>query len=171
MVLFLHVGLFKSIFLYETVEKARIFSSSFDFFFLVYTLYILPLKLFLLHSCFTKTQTLRAPLGHAMYLECPFTLFDFCSWLYNEEEYAVSLEIPINQVTHESIFVLFFIRNSRNMIIFKHNCLEELGFKIHLPKFSFPIWHFKMLYYISHHQSASSPFAFQAVNTDRCKWQ
>ena len=26
-----------------------------------------------------------------------------------------------------------------NMIIFKHNCLEELGFKIHLPKFSFPI--------------------------------
>lgn len=33
MVLFLHVGLFKSIFLYETVEKARIFSSSFDFFF------------------------------------------------------------------------------------------------------------------------------------------
>ena len=28
-------------------------------------------------------------------------------------EYAVSLEIPINQVIHESIFVLFFIRNSR----------------------------------------------------------
>ena len=24
-------------------------------------------------------------------------------------EYAVSLEIPINQVTHESIFVLFFV--------------------------------------------------------------
>ena len=41
MVLFLHVGLFKSIFLYKTVEKARIFSSSFDFFFFfsIHTLY------------------------------------------------------------------------------------------------------------------------------------
>lgn len=29
------------------------------------------------------------------------------------KECAASLEIPINQVTHESIFVHFFIRNSR----------------------------------------------------------
>ena len=86
MVLFLHVNLFKSIFLYKPVEKARIFSSSFEFFFfLVYTLYILPLKLFLLHSCFTETQTPTGPTWSAMYLEYPFTLFDFCSRLYNEE--------------------------------------------------------------------------------------
>lgn len=85
MVLFLHVGLFKSIFLYKTVEKARIFSSSFDLFFLVYTLYILPLKLFLLHSCFTEAQTPTGPTWSSMYLEYPFTLFDFCSRLYNEE--------------------------------------------------------------------------------------
>ena len=87
MVLFLHVNLFKSIFLYKPVEKARIFSSSFGFFFffLVYTLYILPLKLFLLHSCFTETQTPTGPTWSTMYLEYPFTLFDFCSRLYNEQ--------------------------------------------------------------------------------------
>ncbi|KAG5194470.1 hypothetical protein JEQ12_013267 [Ovis aries] len=42
-------------------------------------------QLFLLHSCFTKTQTPTGPTWSAMYLEYPFTLFDFCSWLYNEE--------------------------------------------------------------------------------------
>lgn len=54
-------------------------------FFLVYTFYILPLKLFLLHSCFTETQTPTGPARPAVYLEYPFTVFDFCSQLYNEE--------------------------------------------------------------------------------------
>lgn len=41
--------------------------------------------LFLLHSCFTKTQTPTGPTWSNMYLEYAFTVFDFCSRLYNEE--------------------------------------------------------------------------------------
>lgn len=108
------MGLFKSIFLYKTVEKARIFSSSFEFFFfLVYTFYILPLKLFLLHSCFTETQTPTALLGPT----CTLNILSHCLIsavsCIMRRECALSLEIPINQVTRESIFVRFFIRNSR----------------------------------------------------------
>lgn len=63
-----------------------IFSSSLNFFFFLgYTFYILPLKLFLLHSCFTETQTPTGLTWSDTYLEYPFAVFDFCSWLYNEE--------------------------------------------------------------------------------------
>lgn len=83
------------------------------FFFLVYTFYILPLKLFLLHSCFTETQTPTALLGPT----CTLNILSHCLIsavsCIMRRECALSLEIPINQVTRESIFVRFFIRNSR----------------------------------------------------------
>lgn len=98
-------------------------------FFVVYTFYILTLRLFLLHSCFTEADSHE--LCSVLVPEYPFTVFRACGWSHDEG--GVCWEVRrflLSRSLTKLSSCTSLLKIAENMIILKRNHLQELGIKM-----------------------------------------